>query len=83
MEKFNPSVTLSVHIIYGVDGSRDLPTKSDNYIVTAIVGENGFMTTNSYTCYYDACSKTWEAMEGDIVVAWCEVPCIAHGTITF
>ena len=39
------------------------------------------MQTNSYTCYYDANRKTWEAIDNDCVVAWAPIPKPYNGSI--
>lgn len=62
-------------------GIENLPLQSDNYLVSTIYGENGNLKTNSYTCYYDAGSKTWETIEGDCVVAWAPIPKPYNGII--
>lgn len=62
-------------------GLENLPSQSDNYLVSTVYGENGNLKTNSYTCYYDVGSKTWETIEGDCVVAWAPVPKPYNGTI--
>lgn len=63
------------------DGLENLPKQSDNYLVSAVYGENGKIQTNSYTCYYDATSKTWEAIDSDWVVAWAPIPKPYSGSI--
>lgn len=64
------------------DGLENLPKQSDNYLVSIIYGENGKMQTNSYTCYYDAGSKTWEAIDSDCVIAWAPIPKPYSGNIS-
>lgn len=69
------------HMVTGEDGMIDLPRQSDNYLVSTIYGENGNLQTNSYTCYYDANSNTWEAIDSDVVIAWAPIPNPYTGSI--
>ncbi len=69
------------HPVVDEDGLENLPMQSDNYLVSTVYGENGKMQTNSYTCYYDANSKTWEAIDNDCVVAWAPIPKPYNGSI--
>ena len=69
------------NVIHGPDGKEDLPNKSDNYLVSAIRGEDGNMKADAYVCYYDFNSNTWEVADYDIVVAWSTLPLPYDGNI--